>query len=171
MRCPGHRCPNSKVARLRQTRRRRRFSYEGQRGARRPSARRIAASAPPCERPLTTIRTTSAHPPSPQPRSHGDARKPCTTFFASVKDPAIWPVALMPYGLVPPPAAPGTSIVVNVPPESRKPCNPVASTYDPTIWPTALMPYAEVVPAAAPGTSIGETVPPDNRKPCDPAAS
>jgi hypothetical protein len=50
-----HDWPPTPVARLRQTRRRRRFSYDGQRRARRPSARRIAASAPPCERPLTAI--------------------------------------------------------------------------------------------------------------------
>jgi hypothetical protein len=57
--------------------------------------------------------------------------------------------------------APGTSIVVKVPPDNKYPWNPVASWKAPTIWPGPLMPRALV--KEAPGTSIVVKLPPDNR--------
>jgi len=61
---------------------------------------------------------------------------------------------LIPDATVPAPDAPGTSMVVKLPPVSRKPWVVAPATNDPTICPELLIPPARVDPGIAPGTSM-----------------
>jgi hypothetical protein len=57
----------------------------------------------------------------------------------STKDPTIWPLLLIPKAKVRP-VAPGTSMVVKLPPVYKKPLDLPMFAKSPTIWPLLLIP-------------------------------